>query len=144
MLLYDTTSYEIIYSSDNTSAYNKTFVIDHPLENDKYLVHACLEGPEAGVYYRGKAEIINNSHVVIELPNYVDKLATDFTVQITPIYSGRKIEQLYTSEVENNKFTVHGENTQFYWVVQGKRNSIDIEPLKSETNVKGSGPYKWI
>ena len=35
----------------------KTFVIDHPDDENKYLVHVCLEGPEAGVYYRGKAEV---------------------------------------------------------------------------------------
>ena len=31
---------------DNTA---KTFVIDHPDDTSKYLVHGCLEGPEGGV-----------------------------------------------------------------------------------------------
>jgi hypothetical protein len=123
---------------------DKTFVIQHPTQDDKYLVHACLEGPEAGVYYRGKEEIVNNKEVTIQLPDYVKRLANDFTIQITPIYSGEKIEQLYTSEVFNNSFTVYGENVKFYWLVHGKRNNIEIEPLKSETILKGTGPYKWI
>jgi len=38
----------------------KTFIINHPLDDSKYLVHACLEGPEAGIYYRGDGEITNN------------------------------------------------------------------------------------
>jgi hypothetical protein len=38
----------------------KTFIIEHPIDTSKYLIHACLEGPEAGVYYRGKATIDNN------------------------------------------------------------------------------------
>jgi hypothetical protein len=123
----------------------KTFVIQHPTLADNYLVHACLEGPEAGVYYRGKGEIVNDKEVTINLPHYVEKLARDFTIQITPIYSGKKIEQLYTSEVFNNSFTVHGENSKFYWLVHGKRSDIaEIEPLKSETILKGDGPYKWI
>jgi hypothetical protein len=123
---------------------SKTFVIDHPNDNTKYLVHGCLEGPESGVYYRGKGEIINDVSTTIELPDYVKNLATDFTIQVTPIYSGKKMEQLYTSEIENNSFQVYGENCKFYWFVQGKRLNIEVEPLKSVTNVKGSGPYTWI
>ena len=144
MLLYDTTTFEVIRSTASTSAQNKSFVIDHPKDENKYLVHACLEGPESGVYYRGKGEIRNGESVKIYLPNYVDKLATDFTVQITPIYSGKKIEQLYTSEVQHNSFTVYGENCKFFWLVYGKRDKIEVEPLKTNVQVKGSGPYKWI
>ena len=47
------------------------------------------------------------------LPDYVKNLATDFTIQITPIYSGNNIT-LQVSEVENNSFTVYGKNTKFY------------------------------
>jgi uncharacterized protein (DUF736 family) len=72
-----------------------------PTQKDKYLVHACLEGPETGVYYRGKSEITNNEYVIINLPSYVEKLAIDFTIQLTPIYCGKEIKQLYTTEVEN-------------------------------------------
>jgi len=68
-------------------------------------VHACLEGPEAGVYYRGKGEIINNYSVEIELPDYVEKLATDFTINLTPIFNGDFNINLLTSKIENNKFT---------------------------------------
>ena len=103
-----------------------------------------MEGPESGVYYRGKGEIINGESVNILLPDYVEALATDFTVQITPIYSGKKMEQLYTSEVENNSFTVYGENCKFFWLVQGKRDDIEVEPLKKNVDVKGNGPYRWI
>ena len=46
----------------------KSFIIDHPDDSSKYLVHVCLEGPEAAVYYRGKGEITNNNSVVIYLP----------------------------------------------------------------------------
>ena len=65
----------------------KTFVIDHPIDAaNKYLVHVCLEGPEAGVYYRGKGEIINGASVVIHLPHYFCALCTgsdDTTIQTT-------------------------------------------------------------
>ena len=138
-LTYNTGTGEIFY---NTS---KTFVIDHPIEKNKYLVHACMEGPEAGVYYRGKGKIINNDHVKIALPEYVSTLAYDFTIQITPIYDGNKQKsQYFATEVINNSFDVYGDNGEFYWTVYGKRNSIIVEPNKSDIEVKGNGPYKWF
>jgi len=141
------TTFELIYGQTATAAAtvnSKTFVIDHPKDKNKYLVHACLEGPESGVYYRGKGEIENGESVTILLPDYVEALATDFTVQITPIFKGKKMEPLYTSEVENNSFTVYGENCKFFWLVQGKRDDIVVEPLKKNVDVKGNGPYRWI
>ena len=53
-------------------------------------------------------------------------------------------QKLLVSEVEDNQFNVYGTNCKFYWVVFGKRNDIIVEPLKSDVNVKGNGPYKWI
>lgn len=121
----------------------KSFIINHPIDQDKYLVHACLEGPEAGVYYRGVGEILDNYSTIIELPYYVDQFARDFTIQITPIYNG-KINVLNSSEVFNNKFAVYGENCKFYWNVYGKRSDINVEPFKTDVDVKGDGPYLYI
>ena len=134
---YNTISNEICY--DGT----KTFVIPHPLNENKYLVHACLEGPEAGVYYRGKGEITNNKSVTIVLPDYVEYIASNLTIQITPIYNG-SINVYSTSEIQNNSFQVYGSNGSFYWLVLGERCKIDVEPLREKVIVNGSGPYKWI
>ena len=125
---------------------SKTFVIDHPIDKNKYLVHACLEGPESGVYYRGEGKIINNSCTTIELPYYVDKLARDFTINITQIYDENSLEDviLKCSRVLNNKFNVYGKNCSFFWLVYGKRLALDVEPYKINLNVKGDGPYTWI
>ena len=142
-LLMVNTATGVIYNSTATSPDTKTFVIEHPTNENKYLVHACLEGPEAGVYYRGKGEITNNEYVEIKLPHYVEKLAFDFTVQITPIY-GNKIVTLNSSEIENNAFKVYGENAKFHWTVYGNRHYINVEPDKDTVNVKGNGPYLYI
>jgi hypothetical protein len=143
--MYDPGTSEIVYS-----LLAKTFVIDHPLDAaNKYLVHTCLEGPEVGVYYRGKGEIVNGTSVVIHLPEYFGALCNgsgDATVQITHIYDG-KVKVFSASEVdlENNAFTVYGgENGRFNWLVHGKRGNIRVEFDKSTTNVKGDGPYKYI
>jgi hypothetical protein len=142
VLHYDFDNHEIYYSS-------KTFVIDHPADpENKYLVHACLEGPEAGVYYRGKGEIVNGTSIEICLPEYFGTLCKhgdDATVQITHIYDG-KVKVFSASEVnlETNTFTVYGENGRFNWLVHGKRGNIRVECDKSSTNVGGDGPYKYI
>jgi hypothetical protein len=134
---YDDSNKNIFYTS------TKTFVIDNPVNPNKYLVHGCLEGPEAGVYYRGKGEIVNGTSATIELPYYVSSFAKDFFIQVTPIYNG-KINNYNISELQDNKFTVYGENGEFYWIVQGSRNEIDVDPNKSDVIVKGDGPYLWI
>jgi hypothetical protein len=144
----DTATSNLVWYNSSTNQLNytgsKSFIIEHPLDKNKLLVHACLEGPEAGVYYRGTGEITNAESVIISLPEYVDKLASDFTIQITPIYDG-KINVLNSSEVENNKFIVYGNNCKFYWTVYGKRLTIDnIEPNKLDVSVQGFGPYLWI
>jgi len=133
---------EIFFQDSGTSNLKnpKTFVIDHPVEPDRYLVHACLEGPEAGVYYRGESKIDQTS-VVVRLPEYVESLATDFTVHVTPIGEPRL---LGTSRVTDGKFTVYGAPGEFFWVVYGKRGSIEVEPLKRNVRIAGEGPYRWI
>jgi len=132
------------YCTGPTGPSDKTFIIDHPSHENKYLVHACLEGAEAGVYYRGKATIENNESVLILLPDYVAHLARELTVELTPVHSSINAPILYeTSEIENNSFTVYGKNGSFYWTVYGKKNEILIEPDKSSVKVRGNGPYKW-
>jgi hypothetical protein len=137
----------IYYDDSDTEKYKyttKTFVIDHPIDTNKYLVHGCLEGPEAGVYYRGKDQITNDNSVTIYLPEYVEKMCTNMTIQITPIYNGHTIINYNATEVVDNKFTVYGPNGKFYWIVHGTRLEFEVEPLKENTLVKGDGPYKWI
>lgn len=64
-------------------ASTKNFVIDHPTVPGKKLVHTCLEGPENGVYYRGRLKGKDQ----IQLPPYWTGLVdeTTITVSITPV-----------------------------------------------------------
>jgi hypothetical protein len=147
-IYYDTTIAGVSglqVSDGSTWASVKSFVIEHPKHEDKYLVHACLEGPEAGVYYRGKSEITNNEFVVVELPDYIEKLARNLTVQLTPVYDGNIYKpQYFASDVAGNQFEVHGVNGAFFWTVYGERLSFEVEPNKNDVELKGNGPYKWI
>jgi hypothetical protein len=139
-LYYNSATSEILVST------SKTFVIEHPLDPNKYLVHACLEGPEAGVYYRGVDEILQKS-VVITLPSYASAIASEFTVHITPLIDDEQEDLILcnATSVKNNQFKVISSHPcKFTWFVMGKRLSIDVEVDKDSTQVKGNGPYKWI
>jgi len=73
----------------------KLFDIPHPTKSGYRLVHTCLEGPEIGVYYRGR--IVNSN--VIELPEYWRGLvdAETITVSLTP---HTFYQELYVKSIE--------------------------------------------
>jgi hypothetical protein len=126
----------------DTGPTGKNFIIEHPSHASKLLIHSCLEGPETGVYYRGRGEITNGSNVTIQFPDYVAGLAYSWTIHVAAVYEG-VIRTYNFSEVDNNSFTVFGENGKFHWSAIGKRLDIVVEPLKSDTTVFGQGPYLW-
>jgi hypothetical protein len=72
------------FLSFNSSIVGKTkkFDISHPTKENYRLAHACIEGPENGVYYRGRLIDTN----VIQLPEYWKGLvdAETITVNLTP------------------------------------------------------------
>jgi hypothetical protein len=126
----------------DTGPTGKNFIIEHPTDTSKLLIHSCLEGPETGVYYRGRGEITNGSSATIQLPEYVANLAYSWTIHVAAVYDG-VIRTYNFSEVENNQFQVYGENGKFHWSVMGKRQDIVVEPLKADVTVCGEGPYLW-
>lgn len=112
-------------------ATTKSFLIDHPTKKGKKLVHGSLEGPENGVYVRGKVK-----GDVIELPDYWTKLVDpeSITVQLTPI--GRH-QKLYVKCVENNKVYIGIEGffapeINCYYVVQAERRDVPKLDVESE------------
>lgn len=131
----------IVYTS-NAPGSSKKFTIQHPLHENKYLSHACLEGPEDVVYYIGEGKIENKS-VEISLPDYVDALAHNFTVQLTQKFDDNDTTILRASPVVDGKFMVYGNECTFFWHVHGKRSDIKVEPLKDEVTVRGFGPYTF-
>lgn len=112
------------------AAASKSFLIPHPTKEGWKLRYGSLEGPENGVYVRGKLKGGN----VIELPGYWTKLVDpdSITVQLTPI---GKHQKLYVEDIRDNKVYIAndglfaGEINCFYYV-QGER--VDIEKLVVE------------
>ncbi len=112
----------------------KPFDLLHPTKGEGHrLRYACIEGPEAGVYYRGRLKESN----VIQLPYYWKDLvhADSITVQLQPIGSNQNL----VIQEFNNEFIVIAEdstNTDLitdlstidcFYHVYGER--IDVNPL---------------
>ena len=73
-----------VFVQGTLDAATKNFKIQHPTMEGYYLVHSSLEGPERGIYHRGKLKTSSTIH----LPDYWKDLPvddTDITVQLTPI-----------------------------------------------------------
>jgi len=126
----------------------KTFVIDHPDDPDRWLVHACLEGPTADVFYRGTATIVGG-RAEVELPGYFESAtrAENRQVQVTPV---GVLCRVAASRITDGKFTIISDapdGTQVAWLVHAERadtEPFDPEPLRSEIDVQGSGPYRYF
>ena len=112
----------------------KPFDIQHPTKGEGHrLRHACIEGPEVAVYYRGRLKESN----VIQLPYYWKDLVDEnsITVQLQPIGSNQNL----VIQEFNNEFVVIAEdstNTDLitdlstidcFYHVYGERK--DINPL---------------
>jgi hypothetical protein len=140
VMVYNSSTKEVTYSG------GKTFVIQHPQYNNKFLVHGCLEGPEVGIYYRGEGEITNNKSVTIELPNYVKYIGYNFTIQITKIYEEDNPYNInyQASRVIDGCFSVYGSNGKFYWLVNAERKPLVVEPDKNDYELYGNGPYTYL
>ena len=105
------------------AATTKSFVIDHPTKEGMKLRYGSLEGPENGVYVRGR---LKGRHV-IHLPDYWTGLVDEetITVSLTPVGNH---QGLYVESIENNMVFVSGENNSSidcFYVVYGERKDVD-------------------
>ena len=111
------------------NAQTKSFIISHPTKPGKLLKHGSLEGPEFGVYVRGKV-----TGKIIELPDYWLGLVNEdtITVDLTPI---GKHQKLYVEKIEGNRVYINNEglfsgSVSCFYTVWGERKdvgSLEIE-----------------
>jgi len=107
------------------TALTKSFLIPHPTKPNKKLRYGSLEGPENGVYVRGRLQGTD----CIQLPEYWTKLVDpdSITVQLTP---RGKPQQLYVREVGDNCVWVDIDGAwtsdiDCYYFVQAERCDVD-------------------
>jgi hypothetical protein len=139
---------------DSPKGGTKTFVIDHPGDPRRYLVHATLEGPEGAVFYRGSARL-DHGRAEVALPSYFESLTltSERTVILTNIdgFDRLAVETQPGGKVANGRFVVISDNPSsaqaFDWEVKAVRKDVPrlVEaPLKTEISVAGFGPYTFI
>jgi hypothetical protein len=115
----------------------KEFDIPHPTKPNHRLAHACIEGPEIGVYFRGK---LNNS-TIIELPEYWRGLVDSetITVNLTPYGC---YQELFVKSIEWGTRIIIQNNSggpiNCSYVVYGKRKDVpDLEVEYEGIKMKG-------
>ena len=104
----------------------KGFDITHPNKSNHRLRHICLEGPEGGVYIRGRLTKSN----VIKLPEYWKGLIdpSSITVMLTQIaYSQDLIVEKIELDQGIKIKSGNASNIDCYYVINAARN--DGEPL---------------
>jgi hypothetical protein len=110
----------------------KKFDIPHPTKPNHRLAHICLEGPEAGVYYRGKLENSNK----IQLPNYWKGLVhlESVTVNLT---SHKYYQELFVKEITESFIAVEnnaGQAINCSYTIFGKRKDVKDLVVEYEGN----------
>ena len=109
-----------VIASGITLTSRKPFDIPHPTKPGHRLRHVCLEGPESGVYYRGR---LTNSNT-IDLPEYWMGLVDPETITVTLTQIGSS-QDLIIDKIEwGRKILVksgNASNIDCYFLVHGER-----------------------
>jgi hypothetical protein len=115
--------------SGSFSASSKSFLIDHPTKENKKLEYGSLEGPEFGVYHRGRAQ-----SSTITLPDYWTALVREetITVQLTPKGSFQHLYVVSQSLTEVVIGAADGETIDCYYTVYAERADIDRLEVEKE------------
>jgi hypothetical protein len=106
-------------------ATTKSFLITHPTKSGMKLRYGSLEGPENGVYVRGK--LTNNN--VIELPDYWTGLVDNETITVNLTSIGQ-YQKLYIKDISNNTVIVGIEDLSnhsinCFYTVWAERKDVD-------------------
>ena len=108
--------------SGSIVATTKLFDIPHPNKEGHRLAHACLEGPEHSVYFRGKVR----NRTTIQLPKYWKGLVdyTTITVNLTPIGAHQNV---IVKRVDESKIYLQAQGgmpINCYFHVYGTRQDV--------------------
>ena len=106
------------------NAVSKSFLIDHPTKLGFKLQYGSLEGPENGVYVRGKLTGTDT----IQLPDYWTGLVDEetITVTLTPIGSTPCLHSVVSTSISEVKVMAAAPSEiNCYYVVYAERKDID-------------------
>jgi len=129
----------------------KNFKIDHPLDPlNKYLIHSCIEGPEALNIYNGNIKTDEHGLNTVQLPGYFNALNRDYRYQLTIVGKTFAKALIWEEVNDKNEFVIKTDEPgiDVSWQVTGVRddayardNMIKVEPDK-ETEMIGKLLYQ--
>jgi hypothetical protein len=113
--------------SGNLSAATKSFVIPHPTKPHMTLQHGSLEGPENGVYVRGRLTDTDT----IPLPEYWHGLVDSSTITASLTEIGN-CNHHWIAAVEGYTVTVNSESGAIdcFYTVWGERKDVGKMPVE--------------
>lgn len=110
------------------SATTKNFLIQHPTKADMTLRHGSLEGPENGVYIRGKT-----TTSIIELPEYWTKLVDPDSITVSLTAIGSPQDLIVAGIWDNKVFIINSADAgavNCYYHIFAER--VDVDKLQVE------------
>ena len=119
-----------VYAVGNLGATGvKPFVEPHPTDPSREIRYVCLEGPEAGTYFRGQGHIVNG-FATIEVPDHFRMVSSEegMTVQLTPVGD---FATLVVKSYGLDRIVVAGSrDVAFFYTVNGIRRAFaGFEPI---------------
>jgi hypothetical protein len=120
--------------------------IDHPSDpENKVLEHATVNAPEMLNVYSGNVITDASGEAVVQLPDYLEALNTDFRYQLTCIGGYSRV--YVAEEIANNQFKIAGAEPgrKISWQVTGVRKDAFAQAhpvvVESEKSAEEKGYY---
>lgn len=125
----------------------KSFIIPHPDDPDRWLIHGCTESPHNGVEYWGTTELNDRGHATITLPSYFESLTSTEGRAVLLTGLDDHIIPPTATYPTNGQFVIHGVPGQTVsWLVKAIRKDVPpllVEPRRDQVDVHGQGPYRY-
>jgi len=152
--LIQDTGATIPYSALGNSSEPKTFIIDHPIDSDRYLVHAAIEGPQNRVFYRGKTTL-QNGESFVTLPDYFEGLTQEnhraVFLQNMSGFDKITVKTQRGQRIKNGVLHIVSQDKRSQaivsWEVSAVRKDVPdliVAPRTDEVDVLGFGPYRYV
>ena len=112
-------------NAGNIFATSKSFIVPNQTKEGYNLRHGSLEGPENGVYFRGKTTA---SYIITPLEW---EWLVDYDT-VTVILTSNCGDDIYVSNINPKMITVGGNTCEYSYVVYGERKDIDKMDIDME------------
>lgn len=125
----------------------KTFIIPHPLDDDRWLIHGCTESPHNGVEYWGTVQLDDYGVATVQLPHYFEALTAHEGRAVLLTGLGEALAPPTATYPAGGRFDMHGIPGQTVsWLVKAIRKDVPallVEPRRTDVVVRGDGPYRY-